>query len=172
MKITTYRKGEIIFRKGDYAPVMYDILNGSVGIFSEYGSEKENRIASLGAGQLLGEMGVIEAYPRSADAVAMEDGTELREIDEKEFSDYFSDQPERVLLIMRQLSQRLRRQTDEYRKALDTLSEMKGSTPDGRSKRSKARILEFLEFYGEVMAEVESAPHLGNTEPDYPFLFF
>ena len=78
MSVKEFKKNEIIFKQGDFSPVMYDILAGQVGIFAAYGTENEKQITVLGEGQLLGEMGLIEAYPRSATAVAMEDGVKLR----------------------------------------------------------------------------------------------
>ena len=92
MSVKEFKKNEIIFKQGDFSPVMYDILAGQVGIFAAYGTENEKQITVLGEGQVLGEMGLIEAYPRSATAVAMEDGVKLWEIGEKEFSAYFSEQ--------------------------------------------------------------------------------
>ena len=47
MRQITYSKGDIIFRQGDIATVMYDIISGKVGIFSGYQSEQEEKIAEL-----------------------------------------------------------------------------------------------------------------------------
>ena len=154
MKTCEYGKGEIVFRQGDYAEVMYEIITGSIGIYTSYGTEYEKQIAVLGEGQLLGEMGIIEAYPRSATAVAVEDGTKMREISEKEFSDYFFEQPERVLQIMRQISQRLRDRTEDCGKARETLREMKETreAPDRRSKSLHDRIREFFDIYARMAA--------------------
>ena len=85
----TYNNNDIIFKQGDYADSMFDITAGSVGIYVAYGTEHENRLAVLKAGHFLGEMGLIDECPRSATAVALEDGTTLAEIGEKEFSGYF-----------------------------------------------------------------------------------
>ena len=79
MKTKQYQKGEVIFRQGDYARTMYDVLSGSVGIFVAYETENEKQLTTLSPGQFLGEMGMIDAFPRSATAVAMEDGTQLQE---------------------------------------------------------------------------------------------
>jgi len=35
MKQLTFAKGDIIFRQGDPAAVMYDIVSGKVGIYSD-----------------------------------------------------------------------------------------------------------------------------------------
>ena len=114
MTTRTFDKDSVIFRQGDFSHDMYDIISGSVGIYTDYGRENENRITVLHAGDFLGEMGLIEIYPRSATAVAMEDGTTLQVIGEKEFSDYFKTRSDRLLAIMRQLSHRLRDLTEAF----------------------------------------------------------
>ena len=169
MNTREFEKGAVIFRQGDYAEVMYEILSGSVGIFTSYGTEYQKELTILREGQLLGEMGVIEAYPRSATAVAMEE-TKLQEISEKEFSDYFFEQPERVLLIMRQISQRLRERTEDYQKALDTLDEMKNTreTPDKRSKSLLGRIRDYFELYNQLASAGYMSSYEG-IDPNYPY---
>ena len=173
MSVYEYKQNEIIFKQGDFATVMYDILSGSVAVFDAYGTEYENQLAVLGAGEFIGEMGMIEAYPRSATAVALEDGTKLREINKEEFSDYFFHQPERALLIMRQLSQRLRVRTEEYQKALNTLNEMKDTTgtPDKRSKSLLDRIKEIFDLYDRAIAS-GTAIHYEGMETNYPFTIY
>ncbi len=154
MKTIAYNKGNLIFRQGEDAREMFDILSGSVGVFAGYGTENENQLAVLRKGDLLGEMGVIEAYPRSATAVALEEETTLRVISDEEFVDYFKDQPERVLEIMRQLSQRLRNQDAAYEAAVKTLDEMEHTegAPDERSKSLKDRIREYFDFYDKWLS--------------------
>ena len=34
MSVKEFKKNEIIFKQGDFSPVMYDILAGQVGIFA------------------------------------------------------------------------------------------------------------------------------------------
>lgn len=153
MNIRSFKKNEVIFRQGDVSNGMYDILSGSVGIYVDYGAADENRLTVLGPGQSLGEMGMIEAYPRSATAIAMEDATELREIGEKEFSDYFKDKPERLLAIMRQLSERLRDRTADFEAACQVLESMKETQgePQKRSKSLLEKAKELIAFYDRAM---------------------
>ena len=97
-------------------------------------------------------MGVIEAYPRSATAVALEDGTKLEEIDEKEFSDYFADRTGELLQIMRQMAQRLRDRTDDYEEACRTLDDLQKTfgEPEKRSKSLLDKILELVNNYNNA----------------------
>ena len=114
MEIRTYNKNAVVFRQGDAGDCMYDIQFGRIGIFDDYGGPDQQKIAELSANQIFGEMGVLDDVPRSATAVALEDGTVLSVITEKEFSDYFEKQPAKVLVLMQQMSQRLRRTTKDY----------------------------------------------------------
>ena len=152
MTIRTFNKDEIIFRQGDAANGMYDVLSGSVGVYIDYGKESEKQLTTLQAGDYLGEMGLIEAYPRSATAVALENGTQLQEIGEREFSDYFKGQPDRLLTIMRQLSQRLRDRTEDYETACRVLEELQASQGTPRSDTLLGRVKRLMAFYDSVMS--------------------
>jgi CRP-like cAMP-binding protein len=114
MKNITFKKGEVIFREGEIGNVMYDILSGKVGVYMDFETDSERMIAELEAGQTVGEMGLIEVWPRSATAVALEDGTTLAEIGESELESYFVDKPEKLFALMKLLSARLRETTQKY----------------------------------------------------------
>jgi CRP-like cAMP-binding protein len=114
MKNITFKKGEVIFREGEIGNVMYDILSGKVGVYMDFESDSKRMIAELEAGQTVGEMGLIEVWPRSATAVALEDGTTLAEIGESELQSYFADKPEKLFALMKLLSARLRETTQKY----------------------------------------------------------
>lgn len=152
-----YNKGDVIFRQGDYAATMYDICAGSVGIFADYQTEDEKQLAVLPAGEVFGEMGLIECYPRSATAVAMEDGTQVQEISSAEFSAYFKDSPEKVLSVMKQLSRRLRETTKNYQDACRTVYETVETEKKGEEKSSWLK--ESLKFFHEVYEGIR-----GNQE--------
>ena len=119
MKTVGFSAGEVIFREGDAALAMYVIQKGSVGVWLDYDTEEKQQLSVLKEQQLLGEMGLIEACPRSATAVALEDGTVLEEISEEEFYEFFEKQPEHLLEMLRQLSARIRANTQQYRAELD-----------------------------------------------------
>ena len=114
MNTLVFKKGDVIFRQGDYSEVMYDIAKGRVGVFADYETETVQQLAELKAGDFLGEMGMIEVYPRSATAVALEDDTTLTEIGEDDLNEFFKDKPEKLLQIMKQMSARLRVVNQKY----------------------------------------------------------
>ena len=114
MNVITFNRDQVIFRQGSFANSMYDITAGKVGVYTDYDTDSQKLLAVLEAGQTLGEMGMLEVYPRSATAVAQEDGTVLVEITEDELSDYFRNKPEKLLAIMKLLSQRIRETNEKY----------------------------------------------------------
>ena len=108
MNSKEFKSGQIIFKQGDSELCMYDIQKGRVGIFSAYGTPDEKQIAELTIGAIVGETGLLDRVPRTATAVALDDDTVLLEIREENLKDYFLKEPEKLLLLMRNLSGRLR----------------------------------------------------------------
>ena len=108
MNSKEFKSGQIIFKQGDSELCMYDIQKGRVGIFSAYGTPDEKQIAELTIGEIVGETGLLDRVPRTATAVALDDDTVLLEIREENLKDYFLKEPEKLLLLMRNLSGRLR----------------------------------------------------------------
>lgn len=111
-----FEKGDVIIKEGMMESCMYDIVIGMVGIYGAYGTPDANLIAVLKDGQCFGEMEMLSIRARSATAVAMEK-TEVIVIDKKTFGDYCRNKPEKVLAIMEQLSDKLRKTTAEYMEA-------------------------------------------------------
>ena len=109
-----YNKGDIIFEKGDYEPFMYDIHNGKVGVYIDYGTPEQKLLAELGENDFIGEMALIEDCPRTATAVALEENTRLQVVDAEIFDDYFRERPAKVLMLMQQMSARLRQVSKDY----------------------------------------------------------
>ena len=126
MKIKTFKKGEILFRAGDPGTCMYDVYSGQVGIYSRYRTPEERLLKTCYADEYFGEMGLVDHAPRSATAVAMEDGTAVGVIDEEGFGEFFQENPNRVLMVLRHLSGNLRRRTNEYVRICGEIRELSG----------------------------------------------
>lgn len=120
MNKKTYKKGDIIFRQGDASDSMFDIQWGAVGIYVDYGTDKEQKLAELEGDAFFGEMGMIDHAPRSATAVVLRNHTVLQEITEDQLGELFRDKPAKVLDIMQHLSHRLRKLTGKYMEACKT----------------------------------------------------
>lgn len=72
-----FADGETIFREGEPGDRLYTILKGEVRISKNIPGTGEEALAILGRGAIFGEMALIDGRPRSADAVAHDDGVEL-----------------------------------------------------------------------------------------------
>ncbi|MEM6887193.1 MAG: cyclic nucleotide-binding domain-containing protein [Pseudomonadota bacterium] len=99
--------GETIFHEGDISDQTYRILAGSVDILVLGKDGGEKRIASLGPGEIFGEMGIISPAPRSATAIARE-STACQVIPADQVIELMSSDPEQVIDLLRSLILRLR----------------------------------------------------------------
>jgi CRP/FNR family cyclic AMP-dependent transcriptional regulator len=72
----SYKKGDLIFKQGDYGISMYKIIEGKILVFRESG-DREVILATLGNGEIIGEMTFLSGpnVPRNASAKAAEDST-------------------------------------------------------------------------------------------------
>ena len=148
MKTLKYEKDQVIFRQGEFARTMYDIVSGKVGVYVNYGAEGEKLIAELGSEDFLGEMGMIELTPRSATAVALED-TVLSEIGEEEFGEYFSGKPQKLLPLLRILSRRIRDTDEKYIAVCRAAYEKEHAEKGEKESRVNRQLEEICREYGE-----------------------
>ena len=96
--------GEVVFHEGDRAGEFYVIRSGEIEIRSG------NRLLeTLGPNEIFGEMALIDAAPRSADAVAKTDAI-VAPISEKQYMFLVKHTPYFALKVMRVLARRLRAQ--------------------------------------------------------------
>ncbi len=72
-----YDKGATIFFEGDPGDALFIVESGSVGMVKEVEGETI-RLATLGGGELFGEMAIIDGGKRMASAVAQEDSVVLK----------------------------------------------------------------------------------------------
>lgn len=126
-----YKKGQIIFKEGEFEILMYAIDEGAVRIIKDYGKEMERELTTLYEGDTFGEMGLIDSMPRSATAIAAET-TMVTMIDNVGFGEYFKDKPAKVVRIMQSLSSRTRYLTNEYMDACRTIFECKSCIESGK----------------------------------------
>ncbi|HUE26427.1 MAG TPA: cyclic nucleotide-binding domain-containing protein [Solirubrobacteraceae bacterium] len=62
---TSIAEGQILMKEGDYSTELIAIEEGTADVLRD-----GQRIASLGSGDLIGEMGLLERRPRNADVIA------------------------------------------------------------------------------------------------------
>lgn len=101
-----FRTGETLFRKGDPSELAYVIESGEVEVLEEYPGG-ETRIAVLGKGNVLGEMGLVEERPHSMTARALSD-VRAAAVTRDGFVELILQHPQESLRYLRALFERLR----------------------------------------------------------------
>jgi CRP/FNR family transcriptional regulator, cyclic AMP receptor protein len=110
MTCTHFAEGQILFREGDPPDSVFRLLSGSVEILRELDGDPI-LLGTVGAGQFLGEMGVVENRPRSATARAASE-VEVEILTPTEFFDQIARSPQAARELIQRLSQRLRQADD------------------------------------------------------------
>jgi len=106
MKRRNFTAGDFIFSEGDDSHEAYLILSGRVEVLKATPGGPL-RLAVLGTGDLLGEMGLLEDQPRSATARALEP-VATSAIESEEFLYLILNKPDDALGLLRALFERLR----------------------------------------------------------------
>ena len=101
-EVEAVKAGENLFTEGDYGKSMYLVKSGNIDIM--VGGKL---LATVGAGEVLGEMALIDHPRRSATAVASTD-SELISINEQRFLQLVEKQPVFALTVLETICRRLR----------------------------------------------------------------
>ena len=102
----SFSQGERIFSQGDLGTEMFIVQEGEVEIIKHIGSESHT-LSHLEKGDFFGEMALLEALPRTADAIARTD-VKLVAINGSRFDEMLRKNPEVAVRIIRKYSKRLR----------------------------------------------------------------
>ncbi len=105
----TYSAGTTLFSQGDSGSGLYILKSGKVSITQKSGAQgAEKEINTVGAGETLGEMALLDDQPRSATVTAVEDVTALL-LPVWEFRGVLKAHPDIALKLLATLSRRLRK---------------------------------------------------------------
>ncbi|MBN2126466.1 MAG: cyclic nucleotide-binding domain-containing protein [Deltaproteobacteria bacterium] len=126
--IKTFQPGETVIEEGTKGVSAYIILSGTVEVI-KITESREVAVATLGEGQVFGEMGLIEDRPRSATVRALSE-LKAREISREHFNELLRTKPSVLIPIMKSLFERLRQVSD-------MLAEM-SKAPDKSGARERA----------------------------------
>jgi CRP/FNR family transcriptional regulator, cyclic AMP receptor protein len=108
----SFRRGEVIFHKGDPGSAMYVIAEGQVKIILPSDGGEEALLGVLDPGDFFGELSLIDGHPRSATIVATEP-TDTIVLHRDEFLRVIHASPNVAVDMLRVLARRLR-ETDEF----------------------------------------------------------
>ena len=132
-----FSAGEVLFREGERGEEMYVIQSGLVRIVKRVGGEYRS-LATLGRGEFIGEMAILNGRPRTATALVLEDARCLV-IDAATLEQMIADNTEIALRLVKKLARRL----DSADEMIQILL-----NPD-----PKARVLMSLKRHAEAFGE-------------------
>lgn len=135
MVIAPFISGDTITRQGAIAHWLYLITEGEVDVWSEVGGQRTH-VATLAAGSVFGEMGLMTGEPRRASVIARSDAVCLR-LDKTGFEAVLRSRPDIAGDISNVIAERMQ-ELDSAREATRGRSSESSSTSDairGRIRR-------------------------------------
>ncbi|MPV37391.1 Crp/Fnr family transcriptional regulator [Georgenia subflava] len=148
MSETTLRRGETLFNEGDPGDRLYILLDGKVKLGHTASDGRENLLAVLGPGELLGELTLFDPGPRSTTATAVA-GTRMLQLEHGALMTFLESRPELAKHMLKALAQRLRR-TNE------SLADLVFSDVPGRVAKA---LLDLADRFGQTTDEGVHVPH-------------
>lgn len=112
MRIQRFAKGRTIFAKGDAGSSMMAVLAGTIKISAVTSEGKELVLNMIGVGQIFGEIALLDAKPRTADAIALSD-CQVAVVERRDFLPLLRANPDLALRIIVMLCGRLRRTNEQ-----------------------------------------------------------
>jgi CRP/FNR family transcriptional regulator, cyclic AMP receptor protein len=135
--------GTVIYAKGDPGNSLFAVITGTVRISVPSVEDKDTVFAQLAAGEIFGEIALLDGRPRSADVAAVTD-CELMVINRRDFVPLMHDHPEVAFKFIDILCERLRRTNEQVErlmfldlptrlaKVLIQLAQTGEASPEGR----------------------------------------
>lgn len=111
-----YADGEVVVRQGETGDCMYTIQEGRLEVLTSRDGQPEKRIAVMEKGAIFGEMAIFENEVRSATVRALGPARVLT-IDKKTFLRRVQEDPSLAFNLVRMMSQRIRRLTEQLAQA-------------------------------------------------------
>jgi CRP-like cAMP-binding protein len=154
-----YQAGEVVVHENELGETAYLIGRGQVAVSKELDGQNVH-LAYLGAGEIFGEMSMIDEKPRSATVTAVTE-TVVSEIRRDDFFNSFQTDPKVALALLKVLFERLR-QADAMILQLQRADPQHGPVP--------LEPLAEIPGRGQVTVTLEGAtPQASATLPVTPF---
>lgn len=148
MTETTLRRGETLFDEGDQGDRLYIVVEGKVKLGHTAPDGRENLIAVLGPGEMVGELTLFDPGPRTATATAVAQ-SRLLTLEHSALMGLLDTRPELAKHMLKALAQRLRR-TNE------ALADLVFSDVPGRVAKA---LLDLADRFGQRTDEGIHVPH-------------
>ncbi len=111
-RVERYPAGREIFAKGSPGQSLMAVLRGSIKISSLSNEGKEIVFGIINAGEIFGEIAVLDGEERSADATAMTD-CELLVLNRRDFLRVLENRADLCMILLRILCRRLRQTSEQ-----------------------------------------------------------
>lgn len=144
----TLRRGEVLFEENDPGTRLYIITEGKIKLGHTSPDGRENLLAVLGPGEIIGELTLFDPGPRSTTATAVSPVT-LLYLDHKDLVDILYNNPSMSKHMLRALARRMRR-TNE------SLADLVFSDVPGRVAKA---LLDLAERFGSNTELGVHVPH-------------
>lgn len=151
----TFNQGEVIIKEGDIGKTFFRLLEGKAGVYADYGKNDPMRLAVLETGEYFGEMAIIEEYPRSATVVAI-GRVKVVEIPENGLNDYFKENPDQIIELIRHLGRRIQSMNTDYKDAKALLKQVRESE-EGKKKSLFSKIKKHIDLYQQNKNKISDA---------------
>jgi CRP/FNR family cyclic AMP-dependent transcriptional regulator len=102
------RRGDVLFAEGDDGDRLYVITSGKIKLGRSSADGRENLLAVLGPGEMLGELSLFDPGPRTATATAVSDAL-LVGLGHDDLQEWLSGRPDVAQQLLGALARRLRR---------------------------------------------------------------
>jgi CRP-like cAMP-binding protein len=100
-------RGDVLFAEGDDPDSVYVVLRGRIAIATKSFDGRESVLALMEAGDLFGELGLLDGLPRSAEARALE-SSEVLHVPYEPIELILHERPQLLWGVVRMLANRLR----------------------------------------------------------------
>ena len=111
MRTRRFRRGEVIFHLGDPGDALFIVMSGAIKIMLPSDTGDEAILATLRAGDVFGELALLDGAPRSATATALEP-TETLVLPRAQFRELLATEPAIRDALLASLAAELRRLTN------------------------------------------------------------
>jgi CRP-like cAMP-binding protein len=111
INVHQYSHGEKLFGKGDSGDAMYLIDRGYIDIFLENDDGSETLLRTFQAGDVVGELALLDGQPRSASARA-NGPLKVMILQRRHFMMFIQSRPKVILAVLRFLAEKVRYTTD------------------------------------------------------------
>jgi predicted acylesterase/phospholipase RssA/CRP-like cAMP-binding protein len=110
LKTVMLNGGDILFRQGDPGDSLYIVISGRLEVVGDADGQSPRLLVTLGPGESVGEMALIDGENRSATVSATRD-TQLAKLSQNDFGRLVAEHPKPILsAFLKQMSRRVRKQ--------------------------------------------------------------